>query len=285
MIGKIITGSILILLLALGALGICFGKTKVNFYYLGKTNRAQFSKTFSTNLPNELIIKPGNYKFNQITFILDREGLYRFSDGKTTLNRVVYEKDPWALVTAMAYLEGNDKESVKSTLNYQTVLKDHTLSLSCGHLAEITRMLLKDEGIESRVIHSLNLNYSWTDQTDNGHTLNEILINGKWQVVDLENDVAFFKDGRALTFYELVQLIKSGQDYDLKPIAQKARSDSELKKYYQKVFGVPIMDNGKYLFYTAENDQEKEKVSNYSHKYRFMPKNEWLNRFYAGYSF
>jgi len=257
------------------------------FIYLDQEKRVKpVLSDNADSLPNDLVISPGIYKVGGFVYKFKEEGLYRFKNGE---QRIVYEKDPKAILTSLAWLDNSEANTFKgSTKKSESFsgLANTEFNLSCGKLSELAVDLLKKQNLEARIALGFDPSYDWNDNSDNGHTIFELKINDRWQVFDLDNNATFKKNGKYLNFWELYQSITNNEAYELEYLAfgKQSRSEADLRKYYKDTIKVPFLSNGTFLFFTASGE-DLIKTKNYSRRYKLAEHQNWLDRFYPGYGY
>lgn len=285
---------IVFLVLFLAALAVLFyfyqknSRSELTFYYFESVKKLEKAKEKGKPLPQELVIEPGFYQFNFATYDLREEGLYRFKNGKSEENRIVYQKNPWAIVSAIAWLESPEAKTNSKIIKSDEVSREamkHSLGLSCGRVTDITAALLSLESFKVRQVMGFNLDYDLKDG-DNGHTILEAVLDGRWRLIDVDNNAVFTSQGQPLTFWEFFNLVKNDSPYEIVWLSfdQTNMSESELRQYYKKMLLIPFAHNGKRFFFTA-TDQEAIKVKEYSRTYVFTDRQNWFDRFYPGYGY
>lgn len=275
-----VTAIISVILLA----GFLNFRNSATFYYRNEVRRLSESRGQAQELPAKFIISPGEYRFGQKTYNLRDEGLYRFQEGKEITQRIVYLSDPWAILSGLAWVEGPwapyDKK-LKPSQATEKILKGN-ISLSCGNIAALADIILTQEKIEARSVMGLNLEYSWQDEEDNGHTMLEVKVDNQWVAVDVDNNVTFLSGDRRLSLWDFFQKISDNEDYEMEYLSldSNGRSEKELRAYYQKMYQVPFINEKRFWYFTAEGEA-KEKAQQYSHKYKYMDQDKWLEKFYS----
>lgn len=203
------------------------------------------------SLPDTLVIPPGDYRFLDQTYRLKKEGLYRFIDpyGENH-QRIVFAQDVHALLSAVAWITTHgerDNSLPQAALLYAA--RTRKLSLTCGGIVGMARMLLDAYGIPSRAVHTFPLQDF--DGFDDGHVMLEVYRGdlGHWALYDLDNNLMFTdqKDEQVLTLMELVESLP-GSQFSLRSIAADTTldidhytfyGDFDGSLYYEAVIGNP----------------------------------------------
>lgn len=258
----------------------------------------------SKNLPDMLIIPPAKYYYFNQTYDLTKEGLYRFVHPLVeNQQRIVYEKNIDALLSSVAwiYTHGNSDagKDVKQLNNKALTSKIFGICLT---ISSWIQNVLSDNGIKSRMVQTMTLD-DWNTY-DNGHTMIEIYRDdyGKWVVYDLDNNAYFVSNGLPLSLYEFVLSVKNNNydiifiSYDTKLDVSNFKSidgyeyaffsekmlanEENLRDWYKRVIQVPLILVGDDVYYTVDNENEKEQVEKFAKYYTFLENDEFIKRFY-----
>lgn len=183
----------------------------------------------SIELPETLLLKPGKYIYENQSYELTQEGLYRFIlPEKNSYQKIIYAGNVEKLMSSLAWLvmhgEADDK------LKYDKLLKKASkkkLILTCESIAKFAHKFLSDIGIKSRIVGARTLD-KWNTY-DNGHYLVEVFRSDldKWVLYDLDSDAYFVKDGRALSLIEYIDC----DTYEVIPISSDIKSDRGISKF------------------------------------------------------
>jgi len=265
-------------------------------------------------LPTSLIMPPGNYSFQGKTYNLNKEGMYRFiSVLKENQQRIVYERNVDALVSGISWLYthgGIDDykdhdELIQKALTSKIYAQCYTISFSL-------QTILAEQGIQSRVVTTLTLE-PWNTY-NNGHTMLEVFRDdyNKWVVYDFDGNAYFEKDKTPLSLIEWYQLVPN-DDYEIKYLADDVKVDvsnvssaddydyvfliesllmneEQQRELYKRVIQVvmiyenqklnpdfPYGGDSDYLFFDERNP---DLVESYSHNYKYMDREQFMERFY-----
>jgi len=113
---------------------------------------------------------------------------------------------------------------------------------------------------------------------DNGHTMLEVYIGGRWVVYDVDlKRQPIDAQGRGMSVVELVRarprrwrLISSDPIYSDPADAAWAEN---LELWYDRVLGVPLIQHGKkYLFHDLH---ERQRIEAYAPHFRWTGKRKW----------
>ena len=258
----------------------------------------------STELPNSLIIRPGKFKFDEKTYDLNREGLYRFVyPGKENHQRIVYEKNIDALLSGISWIYSHGNSDDNKT--YQEINEKALYSkifATCGSISEWAKKILEENNIKARIVSSLTLE-QWNSY-DNGHILLEVYRNDfkKWVVYDLDNNSFFSTNGTPLSLIEfstqsavsdyMINYLASNSNVDVANFVDgktnydyaflmEARfaNENSRKQWYKRVMQVPLIGDGKFNYFF--NDSDISRVMSYSSYYKHMNKEQFLKQFYS----
>lgn len=251
------------------------------------------------SLPDNLIIPPGIYKVYGQNYQLEKEGLYRFLD-PTNANqqRIVYYSDVNALLSSIAWISVHGMKDVnKSPQELEKKAKIEKLSLNCGAVSLFAKHLLDEQKIKNRIVTSLTLE-EWNSY-NNGHTMIEVFLDGKWKVFDLDNNVIFNKNGQSLNFLDLSEAV-SADNYSIEKIADDPFYDvggsveanynysfyfettllneKALRDWYKRSLQVPMVgENSIYYFF---DETHRLQIESYSKSYKYLPRDEFMRKFY-----
>lgn len=272
--------------------------------YLENIKEILASKTEnSQSLPNSLIIKKGNYQFENKNYELRDEGLYRFIfPTKSNQQRIVFEEDIEALLSSICWIftHGNSDDK-KSYVKIQQKALHSKVFVTCGPLVSWANNFLEKLDIKVRIVSTLTIDL-WNSY-DNGHILIEIFSKDldKWIVYDLDNSCYFVNNQTALSLLEFVEKVNSGE-YGIKKLSNKISTDisnfkdekngydyafvieerlsneKQLRKWYKHVIQVPLILDNKFSYFCDEKNKERiEKYSNYN---KYINKNDFMKKFY-----
>lgn len=261
------------------------------------------SSTHSADLPESLVIPSGKYSFYNKTYDLKKEGLYRFVfPGKENQQRIVYQKNIDALLSGICWIYSHGNSDDEKNYNQLTNKALHSkLFATCGPISEWANKFLKELNIKSRIVSSLTLD-EWNSY-DNGHVLVEVYRNDfdKWVVYDLDNNSYFTYHNTPLSLIEFAERVitndytieylfpnsdidkfnyydnKTKYNYAFVMEARFANEDTR-RKWYKRVIQVPLIGDDKYNYFF--NDTNISRAQSYSSYYKFMNKEEFLEKFY-----
>ena len=259
-------------------------------------------------LPNELVISPGDYRAPGGTYSSREEGLYRFVvPGKTNEQRIVYEQDPFALMSALAWAvtHGTQDDGLTFHELRQEALT-RKLTLTCGPLSEFARTLCEQAGLQARVVRVVTLDEH--NGYDDGHVLLELRVRdlNRWVVFDLDNNASFLRGGVSpsaahsgptpLSVVEFVEAVRQdellavrlsgdtrldvqgfkGNGFDWTFFGEMVQAD--LRSWYKRVAQVALIPaNGKYYFC---DEAAREGLASEGSRFEYMAKKDFMAKFY-----
>jgi hypothetical protein len=262
-------------------------------FYAGRTGYLE-ATTGGLPLPDRLIIEPGLYEIESKSYELADEGLFRYSEfEKENLQRIVFDLDLNRLLSSFAWLasHGNTDQTL-SDLDLNRKAMADKVYITCGRVSDWVKYNLHRLGYRSRIVMVLTLD-DWNDY-DNGHTMIEVEIDGRWVLYDIAANSTFTDLAEMpLNLIEFVTAVRNDA-YRIVPIASDIRIDisgfkSEsgfnmafllertfysLRDWYQRVAQVAIIDG---FFY---DDTDRRRVELYSDTFQYLEKGDFLEQFY-----
>ena len=254
-------------------------------------------------LPNELLILPGHYTFQDLNYNLTTEGLYRFYLPEIeNQQRIVFNGNVDSLESSIAwiYSHGNS-DNDKSIKELHDKALHSKIFGTCDNISHWIKYILDDHQIESRVVQTLTAE-NWNSY-NNGHTMIEIYrpdLN-KWVLYDLDNNAYFSANQIPLSLLEFHKAVgkdnynihfvaddtkndisnfKENNGYDYAFISESINSNEDtLRDWYHRVIQViiiPDTDNN-YYFY---DQKHRERIESYSNQYKFLEYEEFIQIFY-----
>lgn len=234
--------------------------------FLSAINQTKISE----HLPDDLIIKPGNYYISGKEYDFTQEGLYRFVvPDQYNHQRIVFNNNIASLLSAIAWIishgEIDDTKSIDDLVSKATASK---LYLTCEAASRFTHEVLNRLNIKSRVIGTRTLD-RWNTY-DDGHYLIEVYHDDtkQWVLYDIDNDLYFSINNRPLSLYDFVnnedqyEIVSISNDcktvapnminnYDYTFVNEERLSN--LRRWYKRIMQLVYIENndGHYTF----NDQ------------------------------
>ena len=283
---------LLILLVVLTGCSADTGGDSVAFHFdAHKAHQIEATSLQAKPLPDSLLIEPGIYSVDGKTYQIE-EGLFRLIRiNAPDEQRISHRSNVPALLASITWLKSHGGSD--DHLSLADLAKDATerkLVLTCGRISQLAQAILKEAGVESRIVTTLALGE--LNSYDNGHTMLEVKVDGKWLLYDLDNNVIFERNGQ-LSFAEFIEAVKTG-DYEIKklslsPVQTVVNGDkdytfysevigTDLKAWYARIAQVGLIERDeKYYF---PDMPEREFVEKYSANYRAMPPDEFRRTFY-----
>lgn len=157
-------------------------------------------------LPLFLVISPGVYEKDKISYECYQEGIYRFGKyPKKFEQRIVYNGDFFKLLESITWLHLHGfKDAHLTDIQKLDEAKTRKLTIACGDISRFTKTILNAVGIQSRVVHFLTLEKknSYCD----GHYALEVFHEGKWILVDVDTRCLFTYQDRLLNVEEMMNI-------------------------------------------------------------------------------
>ncbi len=247
---------------------VCYRACGVAIEYLeAEQNRSSIKK-----LPNDFIIPPGKFIWQNHCFELGKEGLYRFIfPEKENCQRVVFSHDVQIFLSSIAWVVSHghrdDKCSNQQLLN---IAKKDKLYVTCERIVQFAMDLLMARGIRCRTVYFEEKTF--TSTYDGGHVMIEVWLENskKWILYDLDMGVYFEKNRSPLSLLEFMENAQK-EEYDILLLAKDNTLDvsgfsakngfkyhflmeavvADLKSWYRKVCQVVIiLHEGKRYYLT-----------------------------------
>ena len=250
-------------------------------------------------LPNSLVIPPGIYNFNGVTYDMHQEGFYLLAHVMSeNKQRIVFKDDILALVSGVCWIAYHGNRDDRSSVSERTInATQRKLSLTCTPLAYWANSILWNAGIRSRVVMTLTAD-EFNDHS-NGHTLLEVYnaTSGLWTLYDLSLNSYFILHEKPLNLIEFTEAVKNNDPYEVQYIAKDALLDeliisgynyairdalyfyneSLMRSLYKRLANIPLIANGLWYFFDSDN---KNRVELYSTAFKYINKIEFMNQFY-----
>jgi len=267
-------------------------------------NKVSHSPKDGINISNQLIIKPGTYKFQDNNYSLDKEGLYRFIlPGTLNMQRIVYKDDVDALLSAMCWIVSHGNSDNKKSNNRISNKALHSkVFITCGHISKWAKSIFDSLDIESRLVAGMTTD-DWNSY-DNGHSLIEVYRNkwNKWVLYDLDSNSYFIpRNGKVpLSLLEFSKYIVT-DDYRIVYLSSDTRVDisnfnstngydygflSEagsvnIRSWYRRVMQVPLIHDKPTNTYFCMSNTDPNRIESYSPRYKHISKNSFITKFYT----
>ena len=170
----------------------------VRAFYLTISNNVEITPLAAAigadNLPAANLVTPGIYNIFGAVVDMRQEGLYQISDfNGRSAQRISYSTNLDALLSGIAGLcqQGSADLPVSSGgAPWNQVALTRKVSTDCGGVSNMAIAILSGIGFAVREVNILkNGNYN---SYDDGHTINEVGINGKWCAVDFDMKYDFW---------------------------------------------------------------------------------------------
>lgn len=260
----------------------------------------------SQELPQKLIISPGLYRFENNTYDLQDEGLYRLiSPLQKNEQRIVFSgKNVDTLMSAVSwiYSHGNS-DNGKSFEEINNKALNSKIFGTCGAISTWIQFLLDSQNVKSRIVQTLTLD-DWNTY-DNGHTMIEVYRSDleKWVLYDLDNNSYFSNNGIPLSLIEFVNAVKS-DNYKIHLLASDTKLDvsnfiaennyeyafyaesvyaneNSQKNWYKRVIQIPMIGEDKFSYFTTNNSEDRKLMEDYASHHRYLTYDEFYSKFYT----
>jgi hypothetical protein len=198
---------------------------------------------------------------------------------------------------ALLQIHGNRLENSRDEEILRSLREDSCISVTCGTIARMAKILLAQQGIESRFVAGLTL-AEW-NAYDNGHTLFEVLWPGVgWVLVDLDMGLLFQDDNKFLNLHDVFRCIRDGRTpelvrlapfqvdphfylggYNMSLICQWSwRSEAAIWEWYGRIFQtVSILDGDAGYVFLGPAERVREY---YGEATQVLDEHIWLTKFY-----
>jgi len=163
----------------------------------------------------------------------------------------------------------------------QVIQRKH-IEITCGTCSIMSDEFLEAAGVRSRCVTTLTLD-KWNSD-DNGHTLIEVLVNGAWAVVDIDQK-CYITDhrGKLVNLRQICAMVQSGKPYHIVPIGKHKVDAEKMRSWYKRVLQVPMVmeKRGKAWVIWFTDCADNKRVASYRHNYKHMPRAEFMKLFYS----
>ena len=193
---------------------------------------------------------------------------------KQNVQRIVFEKGgaPLTLISSLAWMHTHGNVYNDFTISKLVkIAKSGKLFLTCCHISRLSRILLKKEGFQVRVVNVVTLQDLNT--YDNGHCMIEVFLpkSKRWVLFDVDNGTYFTHKGIQLSLEGFLKYSQN-ENYSIQHIANSTRLDvsnfkatnsysfaffaegamANLKHWYKRVVqvGGPVKNN--IVYYTTK---------------------------------
>ncbi len=233
------------------------------------------------SLPEDLIILPGVYQFQNKIFSLTEEGLYRFVDVKDISKqqqRIVYRNNLDALLSSISWVASHGNSDNRcSTAELTELAKRRKLFINCGTISRWGKSVLDKQGVTSRIVVSTTLEEK--NKFDNGHVLLEVYKKPieKWVVYDIDMNSTFTIQKTPLSFIEFAYAVNNNVPYKIINLASDTQMDisnfkdnkgkdyalimeriiAQSHQWYKRVLQVPFINN---TFFDEANKDYIKKI-------------------------
>ena len=242
-------------------------------------------------------------RFSKGSYVLDKEGLYRFLLPYTHVQHVIFYRGESVIELLSAIAQIHIHGNRDNGLVYEDAkarMRTGRIVLTGFYVSRLASQLCEEVNVGSREVGAIAL-APWDGQSDS-HNMLEVRDpgTGQWMLVDLDNKCMFRKDGAFLSLHEtcsafvgtqaveMVRLtrtpaldIKWQEDGVNRSIFEEDRflNQAVLRQWYQRVLQVPVMLADKAYCLADGHEQRVKEFSD-----RLVPKarSPWLTTFYPG---
>lgn len=256
------------------------------------------------DLPDSLIIPPGNYRVGNATFRLAEEGLYRFiqpMDGNN--QRIVFTKDRYGLMSSICWLVSHGyRDNNKSFEEIEKIALHGKIILTCGNFCNFVLHLFKNLDVPARIVRGRTLHPP--NGYNDGHVLMEVKLDGVWIVFDPDRGKMYCHNKKRLNLVELIEQIHSdsfeeesltcgipvaigsfttvhGNEYDLWMETWLAHSGSR-RELLGRPLQIPIIPDAGMEYYTTIIDSHRERAEQLwsNENLIYLPLADFRKKFY-----
>ena len=256
-----------------------------------------FSSIEATEIPDDLVIPPAVYEYQGGSLDLSKEGLHRILSPPTYITqRITFKDDVKSLLAALSMLtsHGYTHDWLGST-EAKAIALTSKLSMTCGSAAAFAQAVLAEQGVRSRVCGGVTIG-DYNDY-DNGHTMLEVMVGGRYRVFDMSTK-RLFEDSILSVCCQIVTecipphevfhtqnlvastpMMLNGIDFHLL-CEEMLKDDASVLKWYRRVLQVPFIQEGDEFFYTCR-DSDREVVSTQFYFWQYLSEMEFIKKFYT----
>lgn len=260
-----------------------------------------------TPLPRSIVIQPGRYNFCGVNYDCLTPGVYRFiSPQHRNQQHVILDiKDPMSSAILLSFLSvrGNF-DNRKLTKELEQISVNRFLSLTCGQNCLFCQIILQDNGIKSRIVHSHT--HDALNSYNNGHTLIEVFSPQyeRYILVDIDKKCTFIQNKNPISLYEYGLAIYNDHSVDIKfhsPVTmvdlssfvEKSTafnycfteysfysSKAALRECLSRICQVPMMSENGTTFACAWDQEIERKLSKINPAWVILDESDFQKRFY-----
>ena len=256
----------------------------------------------AVSLPAGLVVAPGVYAFGGQNYDCMLEGLYRFwTPMGATQNRIVYQNDVNALMSALAWLHVNGRaDEALTTAQKTNAAVNSKLRMLCGKTIEWVKAICDSLGIQCRVARCLTAQTP-TNYYD-GHVMIEVKVGGAWKLFDIANGSTYEASDGGVRLCDTLPLISAvsshsidGDGHSVEPwvsgafdvtawIENTMRTPEQKRAELERVLQIPGIDHSDgltYFYLPAGMESASSYVTGLSATYRVVSKAAWDSMFYS----
>ncbi|MGC9065254.1 MAG: hypothetical protein ACP5JO_01315 [Candidatus Ratteibacteria bacterium] len=238
---------------------------------------------------------------------LTNEGLYRFSVITKSVRNLIMIKNRHSVIPVLKALSlmqihGNRDQSTTMKQRKKLLLSRYWISLACGDISALTKEVLSDAEITSRLVSVLTLE-DWNTY-NNGHVLIEVFFPdvSRWVLVDVDMGYIFMHNGELLSSYSFWKCLKENRCIMFVPLSQKEidplwlendyysyahmwrvmeRDLNSKLSWYKRIFQTfGFQSEGKFI-YIGDGKDAKRIIEYRGHYSTTLPEREFIEKFYC----
>lgn len=209
-----------------------------------------------------------------------------------------------SLLSALSWMLIHGTADTKLTLEEMVEHLEHRkLSLDCGPASALAVHILQSRGIDARTVVFQSLDWERESLFGNNHAMPEVLIDGRWELFDVDNNFALRLDGRPLSARDFIgrridvsavelevlatDVPFNSTDYQWGNRAESALPHynlgydymfSSIRRFYARVLHVPLMHGAEF---TGLGETDKLKILAYPQPYRYLTPATSMARYYG----
>jgi len=248
-----------------------------------------------------LVVEPGRWvAWQGRTYLLEREGRYCFTDGRLMRNVLVFEADYVGFFAGLAQIHVKGLRHRPLSVEQRIeVARCGRLSLMCGGIASVALHLLREMGHRARRVVALS------QDRRRSHVAIEYFTpdRRRWALVDIHNHALLEAGGRLLGVGDLLAHRGRGEAFEVRRLSGlggldyfswepdgrgESGLDSELLVYADDVAKAFYAARARAWGIYAEDglawfpEERAAGIMQASERYRCIPRDAWLERFYGG---
>jgi len=272
----------------------------VRAFHCGPFGCNEFAVSAATgpdNLPAGNIVPQGTYNVFGVSVDMTGEGLYRVTDfAGRAVQVLTFAGDIETLISAIGWMSQTGySDGVTYGASFQSSIRSHNLSTSCGATAGFAATIMAQCGIMTRSVGGLAANLP-LNSYDNGHTILEYWNGSKFIAIDFLMKLRFRNAaGDLLNMLEMHDIVFNGGALTVEgfgpPIgAADAGGNQYLwlhhailtnpEAWFAKTFQIPYIQNGYAYQAMYENAAQQALIAQLG-GYQALSRASWVATFYG----